>query len=174
MTRIRITVVALLASTPLALAACSSSGGPSAAKGAAGGGSVATSARPAGSAAGSAAAGSATTSTSTSSGSGSGNGGGTGSGDLAAFCKLLGENSKVFMDISAGDTRPGGVDVKKLEADFQTEIDSAPSVIKGDIETIVAFDRQLLDKHIEPSETPELTHAMQHYATWVGKNCVKS
>jgi hypothetical protein len=172
MTRIRITVVALLASTPLALAACSSSGGPSAAKGAAGGGSAATIARPAGSAAGSAAAGSATTSTSTSSGSGSG--GGTGSGDLAAFCKLLGENSKVFMDISAGDTRPGGVDVKKLEADFQTEIDSAPSVINGDIETIVAFDRQLLDKHIEPSETPELTHAMQHYATWVGKNCVKS
>lgn len=162
MNGIRITAVALLATTPLALAACSSSGSSTTAKAPNGVKSSLTTT----SATSTAAPADGQSSTTSTDGSAA-----SGGGDMASFCTLIGKNNKVLMDIAAGDNSASGVDATKLLADLQDEVDKAPAAIKGDIETIVNFDRALIEKHVAPSETPELSSAMQHYATWLAANC---
>lgn len=95
-----------------------------------------------------------------------------GSGNVPAFCALITKNNAILMDIAAGDTSSTGVDATKLLHDLDAAAAAAPAEVKTDMQTIVDFDRQLITKHTDIQETPQLEAAMQHYATWTRAHCV--
>jgi len=95
-------------------------------------------------------------------------------GSVSQFCSLIGESNKLMSDIAAGDDQPGGVDATKFKNDLEAALSAAPDEIKPDMKVIVTFDESLLASHGDVQETPALTTAMQHYATWIGAHCAGS
>jgi hypothetical protein len=94
-------------------------------------------------------------------------------GDPASFCRLITKNNAILQDIAAGDTRSGGVDAAKLLHDLDAAVAAAPAAVKADMQTVVDFDRQLITKHTEIKETPQLNAALRHYAGWIQTHCTR-
>jgi hypothetical protein len=155
MNRVRITALAALALAPIGLAACSSNS-----NGTGNGGG----AKPPGGASQSAGQ-------HTSAAAGHTGDGGAHAGDVSHFCKLVSWNSEFFKDMTAGDERPGGIDVPKFKHDLQTIVNQAPPEIKPDMQALLTFWNGVLAGNADAQEPASLQRAMEHYGSWTAAHC---
>ena len=88
-------------------------------------------------------------------------------GDTVVFCTLITKNNAILTDIAAGDGRH----VATLLHDLHAMSAAAPAEIESDLFTVIEFDRQILTRHTDIRETPQLDAAMQRYVDWTRLHC---
>jgi hypothetical protein len=93
--------------------------------------------------------------------------------DLPAQCKAISDS----LALLTGITGPGGApDLGKAVSRMRQLQATAPPEIRGDIKVIADFDEAIMDavrSGTRPNlaETPALSAAMRHEATWTARHC---
>ncbi len=91
----------------------------------------------------------------------------------AAACRTISDSLRVLTTAAQGPDNPG---LKEMTALIKKLRGAAPSAIRGDLQVIADFDQHIVDavlsgKQPEIKETPQLTAAMEHEASWTATHC---